>query len=489
MNRPGEQKKKRKRIILLLAALLITALFAGSVVFSIEAMGEAPPEASVSSVNEERSQLLVSGKNYSLEKEQEELYSSELEREEEIREEEKKEEQKEESYPEETAESIISEQEEQPEPTIIEEKPTQTPELSDEPTPEPTETPTPEPSIPQTPTPTPAETPTPDPSSSPTPTAVPTETETPTPAPDTKTPTPTPDPGTETPTPDPDDGDDGKHPGDDGTPEPSGGPDDGHDGDDDGEGDEGDNPTPSPSAEPTQPPEINTDPVIFCSLDDEGYTYGSRFTLKGNDYLGRLISSSNYSVWFDGNILYSSGTEGDYVSYRPTDYLTVSAGDHEIMVSITDDEGHSSSKTYSAYVESEEEQIDEAYVYITVAADQIYTSESFTLLYDQVQIYKDESVASLVDRTLRAWGFDPQTGDGADYYLARISKPGMIDMDQVKEEYRDLIFTTDSLGERDISHSSGWMYSVDGAIVDGMSKVTLYDNAEVYIWFDLSGVM
>ena len=85
----------------------------------------------------------------------------------------------------------------------------------------------------------------------------------------------------------------------------------------------------------------------------------------------------------------------------------------------------------------------------------------------------------------------PDTG----YYLRRLSKAGMTDGIRFSQEIQEQYgltndpdtwnYTKDSLGEKDFTRYSGWLYSVNGYYPNGMSSVLASDGDEIILEYTL----
>ena len=258
-------------------------------------------------------------------------------------------------------------------------------------------------------------------------------------------------------------------------------------GNDSGDGDEGDN----PSENPDDPEAVTNNPIIECSLTDGETIAGSDiyFTLKGTDYKGRTIDSFYYSVSLDGEKMYSQGTNNGYTTYRQRDLTDNS---HEVRIIVTDVEGNSTTVIYNVSTDSAssgEAETVTGYLYL----DASHIGRG-TLLYGvDYEVHTGSSVADFVEGALAAYGYTPMRGAGSSFYLARIYRPGIVGDASgltIPPEFEGEAYPegqdADSLGEKDIVATSGWLYMVNGVYMNvGMGSVTLEDGDEVFIWFTL----
>ena len=261
-------------------------------------------------------------------------------------------------------------------------------------------------------------------------------------------------------------------------------------GGDDNPGDGGDGGS-NPAHDPEEPEDVNKDPIIDCSLSDGETIPGAdlMFTLKGTDYKGQLIDSFYYSVTIDGSKLYSEGVSGSFTTYRARG---LSDGSHEINIIVTDVEGNNTTVFYTVNADGEsDEEVFMISGYLTLDITHIGRG---TPVYDFCyEVPEGTSVSDFVEKALGSCGYAVQRGVGSSFYLARIVKPGIVgnpDNLDIPEEYNDEVYLqgqdSDSLGEKDIVASSGWLYMYNGVYMDvGMGSVTLEDGDEVLIWFTL----
>lgn len=413
------KKSRRNKILLAVAAAVVLALYVAGVLFGLHSGGIRTNPTDIHELNEERSQILLTGKNYTLETEQEEKYLEEQRK--------KQEEQEEVPDPskeqiKEVADSIVTEDLVEKETEQTEAKPDEQPEKEQN--------------------------------------------------------------GTQGSTNSGqaggmDSGDGNQTIYDNGASGTGGGS-------GQGEGEGGSNTNP----DPVNPPEVNKSPIIETNIGTEEYWSNVAFVVRGTDYKGQVINSFYYSVWFDGVLQYSAGTDSaGWVTYRADNQLE---GYHEITVTIKDTEGNTASKTWTIYVSvAAETPVDE---YVTLAVEARVIGYGY-VLYVTEQIYKDESAANFVARVLRAYGFEPSMDSSS--YLYRIwgINAGEADVPEpirtyVEQAAGELYGVTNpgALGERDYTANSGWIYLYNGWYEDvGLYGVTLTDGDEIHIGFTLWG--
>ena len=119
-----------------------------------------------------------------------------------------------------------------------------------------------------------------------------------------------------------------------------------------------------------------------------------------------------------------------------------------------------------------------------------------TLVHKTAEFYVGESMADVINRECEAAGYQVVSGKSPaqGFYISRIKKKGITDgwsishekLDQLGiTDTSDLVYQKDSLGEKDFYKDSGWLYSVNGEYLDGMSAVTVYDGDEIVFFFSL----
>ena len=415
------KKSRRTKIILALAAVVVLALYVTGALFGLRSGGIRANPTDLRELNEERSQILLTGKNYTLETEQEEKYLEEQRK--------KQEEQEKEPDPsreqiKEVADSIVTEDlvEKKEETEQTEEKPDEQPEKEQN--------------------------------------------------------------GTQGSTNSgqaggSDSGDGNQTIYDNGASGTGGGS-------GQGEGGGGSNTNP----EPESPPEINKIPIIESNIGSEEYWSNVAFVIRGTDYKGQVIESFYCSVWFDGILQYSLGSDGDgWITYRVDNQME---GYHEITATVKDKEGNVASKTWTIYVSVEAAVPINEYVTLEVEARTI--GYGYILSMTE-QIYKDESAANFVARVLRAYGFEPGMDSGSYLYRvwginvgeANVPEPIKTYVEQAAGELYG-VTNPGALGERDYTANSGWVYLYNGYFMGvGLYGVTLTDGDEIHLGFTLWG--
>ncbi len=266
---------------------------------------------------------------------------------------------------------------------------------------------------------------------------------------------------------------------DDGTGNNNGSDGDGNGGDGDGSGNQDNDP---------KPPEVIKTPQIESNITDETYGTDLAFAVRGTDYKGRVIDKFYYTVLFDGNLMYSTESSGDgWVTYR---VYGATEGPHEVSVTVTDTEGNKGTKTYPMNVSTEADVPVDEYVTLEVEANIVGFGYAVSVTE---QIYKDESAAHFVRRVLESNGFGVNMDESA--YLRRVYGiyPGEPNIPEPYKSYIDEVhgelygvLDTESLGEKDFTAESGWIYLHNGVFSDvGLPGVTLQDGDIIHIGFTL----
>ena len=262
-------------------------------------------------------------------------------------------------------------------------------------------------------------------------------------------------------------------------------------GEDEGSGESG----PSPSEDEREKP-ASKNPVIECSLAGVTEIQGDSlvFTVRARDYKNQLIDSFYYQVKLDGELLYSTGKADDgFVTYRSSEEL--GEGTHEVTIFVEDSEKNSEAASFVVNAVGAEPVLKDEYASLTIRADTINLG---TVLSVKEKIYDGESASHFIERVLEMNGFSVVSSGGIyGYYLGEIGKPGLLDsMDAIEipeilapylEDVDREITDRDSLGERDFTPSSGWVYLYNYAYMGvGLSNITLFDGDEIVICFTLA---
>lgn len=244
------------------------------------------------------------------------------------------------------------------------------------------------------------------------------------------------------------------------------------------------------------PPEEDKSPRIITDLETIYEVEGTRltFNLEAVDYKDRSIERGNFRVYVNDVIVYSSGTQYK-AKYQPE----LEHGENKIVISVTDNYGNSISKIYKVNCNGDGQQ--EIGGSIRVIIDARTVGLGYLLDADQ-EFYKGDGISHVVMRALDANGFSyTARGNGSyGWYLADISKPGMLSEDDVNipepiqekldEEGASYMgfgsSDIDCLGEKSIYENSGWIYKYNDEFLDtGMSNRDAQDGDVIVLAFTL----
>ncbi|MCU6762626.1 Uncharacterised protein [uncultured Roseburia sp.] len=233
-------------------------------------------------------------------------------------------------------------------------------------------------------------------------------------------------------------------------------------------------------------------PVITCNLKDGKEISGDEVTVtvKVQDYKKNYLSSFYVDVLVNGNKVTSSGTTNHVITYRCQE---LKDGSNEIVIKARDQEGNTAEKRYTVIADADAEKKKGGTVTFTMHANQLGLG---TLVHKTAEFYVGESMADVINRECEAAGYQVVSGKSPaqGFYISRIKKKGITDGWSISQEKldqlgitdtSDLVYQKDSLGEKDFYKDSGWLYSVNGEYLDGMSAVTVYDGDEIVFFFSL----
>lgn len=251
--------------------------------------------------------------------------------------------------------------------------------------------------------------------------------------------------------------------------------------------------------EPNEPdvpdePEEDRTPVIITDLENIDTIDGTRLTfeLEAKDYKGRRIESFNFSVYVNDVKVYSSGESTYKRTYR-TDLVD---GDNQIVITVKDDYGNSASRLYSVHCNAEGEMKVGGKIRVIVDASIVGFG---TLLDVEQEFYEGDGVSHVVQKALEDNGFAISSSGSHNYgwYLKSISKPGMMGgkepeiPDDIKAEMdaKGLSwngYDIDKLGEHDFYQYSGWIFTQnDNTPSVGMASKTAEDGDVIVLTFIL----
>ena len=271
-------------------------------------------------------------------------------------------------------------------------------------------------------------------------------------------------------------------------PEQPGGSEDGGSGDEEKPGDDGG----GTNTDEDGDDQTSKIPVITCNLKDGKEISGDEVTVtvKVQDYKKNYLSSFYVDVLVNGNKVTSSGTTNHVITYRCQE---LKDGSNEIVIKARDQEGNTVEKHYTVIADTDAEKKKGGTVTFTMHANQLGLG---TLVHKTAEFYVGESMADVINRECEAAGYrvESEKSPAQGYYISRIKKKGITDGWNISQEKldqlgisdtSDLVYQKDSLGEKDFYKDSGWLYSVNGEYLDGMSAVTVYDGDEIVFFFSL----
>lgn len=251
-------------------------------------------------------------------------------------------------------------------------------------------------------------------------------------------------------------------------------------------------------------PDVGKGVTITTNLDD--YTDNittSPFLLKvkAKTFEGKSMAESQISVQLNGTTVKYSGESGGTVEYNLYFKPPEEGDTQEYVVTVTavDNEGNSSFRQFPVtyYYMEEGEKIGE----VTVVLDA--TTVGLGLLEEPYvcDLHKGQSAAYVVEEALQNWGYSINNGNSYNldqgFYLSRIGRGRMCKNAEVPENLWEKILEDgltltkqnykDSLGERDYTQGSGWMYCVNDSYPNrSMSKYYLNDGDTLYLRFTLA---
>lgn len=237
--------------------------------------------------------------------------------------------------------------------------------------------------------------------------------------------------------------------------------------------------------DPSEPPSENKQPLISTDISGEPYGTDPVFSVRGTTWQGNVIENFYYTVTLDGTQLYSSGSSGGWTAYGAYD---VPEGEHSVYIRVEDPVEQTTAEAwYLLTVAASQNVPTEERVYLTLEAQALGFG---ILLQTSDYIYKGENAAHFVKRVLEANGFSPAIDEGSSY-LSRIYrwgiKPGEPEIPENLKTYLGDPYADadpDSLGERDYYATSGWIYLLNGEFQGvGLYGVILQDGDEIHLGF------
>lgn len=239
------------------------------------------------------------------------------------------------------------------------------------------------------------------------------------------------------------------------------------------------------------PPTIETNLDGFSgTIENEEFT----FTVKARTYTGDVIYSDHIEVTLDGETLVNptGSTIFEYVLYL---FSQDEYSDHYLTVTAWDDEGNSAFVDYVINYHQLEEGSSAGTVTVVLDATTVGYGILGAIDYD---LTAGENAAEVLVNAIADMGYSALYNGSTDigFYLSGVA--GLAGVGEVPPELWELIekdgltITSpadgDSLGERDYTSGSGWMYSINGEIYPGkgFSEYKLSDGDVLYIRFTIA---
>ena len=244
----------------------------------------------------------------------------------------------------------------------------------------------------------------------------------------------------------------------------------------------------------TTKPEVDKQPVITCSLKNGQHVSGSEVTVtvKARDYKYNYLNAFRLQFYLNGERISSSGDTNHSILYRCQDLKN---GANSVTVIATDEEGNSSTASYSFTADTSADRQQGGTITFTMEANVLHLG---VMISKKVDFYKGESMADIILRACESSGYqvdyEKKTSQG--FYIKRIRKQGITNGWSISQEMKDelgitdttdLVYDQNSLGEKDFARYSGWIYSVNGAYLGGMSTVIAEDGDNVVFSYTLNG--
>ena len=261
-----------------------------------------------------------------------------------------------------------------------------------------------------------------------------------------------------------------------------------------GETEEGDAEKPDETEEPQQQ-EDPTLPEIKTSLKQNEEVSGAKgFWVKASDYKGRYIGAEGLTVTVNGTRLRSSGDSGTRVNYNARD---LKDGTNTIQITAEDTYGKSRTVVYVIRGDSEKEAEVEGTILLSVEAHTI--GKGYILGPKEVEVLSGQPFPYTLDKLLKENGLDYDSSGtlNSGFYLSRIYKPGITEGWKIPDallkhaeesgvSVETASLQSGSLGAGDFTKHAGWMYQVNGEVLEsGMSGYIPTNGDEVRIRFTL----
>ena len=234
-------------------------------------------------------------------------------------------------------------------------------------------------------------------------------------------------------------------------------------------------------------PKINTNLIQGERVRGDIKTFWIRVT----DYKNRNVpvfsnEEGEYTVTCNGEMLNSSGSSGDKTTFR----AFLAEGSNEVTIRAWDREGRSATKTIRFTAQGNREPVGTAKV--TIAAPILHLGNIDSA---EVQLYEGDSAKDSIEAALEACGITPSFKDS---YLAGIRRSGIARGAWISEKAKDELESLgqteknpdkqdpDSITEKNFYEASGWIYVVNGEVPEvGLNSWPMEDEDNLVLVFIL----
>lgn len=270
----------------------------------------------------------------------------------------------------------------------------------------------------------------------------------------------------------------------------------------DGDKDQGQAEKPN-KPDPPKPDVVDKEaPSVETKLVDQTVKSFISFKARGWDYQKNYIDLQHLKVTVNGKRLYSSGTQGStnkWAQYTATiEDNVLRQGKNTIKITVTDPEnGKSASLTRTITCNSNAKEEVEGKIRFSLEAHDIGKGYLIAPMY--VEVPSEKPLSYTVNKVLREHNYIPDSDGslGIGFYLKRVKKANITagykipdDLQKKMEEAgvevnTDSIYK-DSLGQKDFTRDSGWVYTVNGSSLNqGMNAYRPKDGDEIRVMFTL----
>lgn len=244
--------------------------------------------------------------------------------------------------------------------------------------------------------------------------------------------------------------------------------------------------------------------IIDCDLKDGGtYPEKVKFSVICKYSKGGTISPFNYTVTMNGSDQRLSAQN----STTPAIYReTFEDGENTVKIYVKGKGGLTAEKVIKFNVDAKKEKkkIGKAHVKIDITRLVKYADRDGTLVDTTVMIHDGDSVVDILNKAMEGTGIDPDFDYKKNVYLKGVSMPGMLSglvhvdednrktLDEAFEENLEKAGLTlngnydpNSLREFSFTQTAGWLYTLDGAMpTEGLSQVFPKGGSVIHLYFD-----